>query len=317
MERVDFHIHYENGTEFNADYVFKEAVKKNVVALTLVGRLELSENLGEYIQTGEKYGIRTLSGVEYPVRIKDTLVDLVFIGFDYTNIGIKTLFGKCERKKDNSRVALLQKKFLENESFLVEGLQTEDQNLLVKLLDGEISEKAISFCKIVVHNPKNKEILECLKLKEKYLWDETHRKYHDRLGYTEVQSIEAKFLWKNYFDFGKPGFLPVQVSAKNIIECVHNARGVALYSPEGKFNKKVWDTLYNMGIDGIMGWHGGRLEIDARIIVETRARGLLVLGGSDYHPGKNEWKVGIGNGDMYISTRRMIDFDNYQKKEDI
>lgn len=314
MERVDFHVHYENGTEFDANFMFNEAVRRNVVALALIGRLELSDNLSEYIGIGEKYGVRTLPGVEYPVRIEDTLVDLVFIGFDYTNAGIRNLFGKSERKKDNSRVALLQKGFLENAGFMIEGSSDETRVLLTQLLSGEISEKAISFCKIAVNNPKNKEKLESLKVEKQCLWDETCRKYFGRLGYTEYQSVEAKFIWKNYFDFGKPGFLPVQVNATNIIGEVHNAGGVALYSPEGKFDRKIWNTLCNIGVDGIMGWHGGKLEIDTKTIAETRTRGFLVMGGSDYHPGKKEWEVGIGNGDMYISTRRMIDFDNYHKR---
>lgn len=313
MERVDFHVHYENGAEFDVNDVFNEAVRKNVVGLALIGRLELSDNLSEYIRIGEKYGVKTLLGVEYPVRIENTLVDLVSIGFDYTNDEIKNLFGKCERKKDNSRVALLQKRFLENEGFIIEGSSDETRDLLSQLLNGEISEKAISFCKVAISNPKNKEKLESLKIEKQDLWDETYKKYFGRQGYTEYQNIEAKFIWKNYFDFGKPGFLPVQISATNIIERVHNAGGVVLYSPEGKFNKNVWDNLCEIGIDGIMGWHGGKLEIDTKTIAEIRIKKLLVLGGSDYHPGKKEWEIGIGNGDMYISTRRMIDFYNYQK----
>ncbi len=314
MERVDFHVHYENGEIFNSKYIFEEAKRNNVVALALVGRLELSDDLDRYINIGKNFDVKVFAGVEYPVHVENTLVDLVFIGFDHTNVEIKNLFGKCERKKDNSRVALLQKMFLENEGFMIEGSSDETRDLLTQLLNGEISEKAISFCKIAVNNANNKEKLESLKVERKHLWDETCEKYFGRSGYKEYQSIEAKFIWKNYFDFGKPGFLPVQVDVKNILEGVHNAGGVALYSPEGKFDRKIWGTLCNFGIDGIMGWHGGKLEIDTKTIAETRIKGLLVLGGSDYHPGKKEWKVGIGNGDMYISIRRMIDFDNYQKR---
>ena len=58
-----------------------------------------------------------------------------------------------------------------------------------------------------------------------------------------------------------------------------------------------------------MAWHGGRMgtdqdqpDIPLDVIKECRRDGLLVLGGSDYQD--LDWKVGTGNGQMFISLRR-------------
>ena len=187
----------------------------------------------------------------------------------------------------------------------------EDKELLIRLLEGEISEKAIRFCSIVVRNPQNQEILTRLKSENINLWQRVYIKYNARPGYTEIQNIEAKFLWTNFFDFEKPGYLAIQNGARNIVDGVHSASGAVLYSPESEFNKNIWNNLCHIGIDGIMGWHGSKLEIDKELVKQIRTRGLLILGGSDFHPGKNEWKIGIGDGNLYINTRRLAELNNY------
>lgn len=311
MERVDFHVHYENGNEFSPEGLFKEAKKNEVIALALVGRLELSDNLDQFIDVGKSFGIEVFAGVEYPVRINGVLVDLVAVGFNHKDRSIKNLFGKSERKKDNAWVARYQKEFLEKKGFLVEGVSNEDKELLTALLGGEISEKAIRFCSIVVRNLQNQEILARLKSENNNLWHETYDKYNMRPGYTEIQNIDAKFLWRIFFNFSKPGYLSIQNGVTNIIDAVHSANGVVLYSPEGKFNDKVWGNLCVTGVDGIMGWHGSRIEISRDIVKEAMNAGLLILGGSDFHSGKNEWKVGVGDGLLFMSSRRLNDLKDY------
>lgn len=311
MERVDFHVHYENGNTFSPECLFEEAKRNEIVTLALIGRLELSDDLDRYINIGKNFGIEVFTGVEYPVRIGGVLVDLIAVGFDHNNCKIKHLFGKSERKKDNAQVARYQKEFLENKGFVVEGASDEDKELLEKLLGGEISEKAIRFCSIVVQNSQNQKILARLKSENNNLWHKIYDKYNSRPGYTEIQNIGAKFLWTIFFDFGKPGYLPIQNSATNIVDVVHNARGVVLYSPEDRFDGDVWDNLCSIGIDGIMGWHGSKLEINKRLIAEIREKRLLILGGSDFHPQKNEWKVGIGDGNLYINARRRLELNRY------
>jgi len=311
MEKVDFHVHYENGNEFSPENLFKEAKENGVTALALVGRLELSDNLDKFVDNGKNFGIEVFTGVEYPVLINNVLVDLLAVGFDHNDSSIKHLFGKSERKKNNTQIARYQKRFLEKTGFLVEGTSSEDKELLKKLLGGEISEKAIRFCSIVARNLQNQEILTRLKFENSKLWHEVYEKYNMRLGYMEIQNIDAKFLWKILFDFGKPGYLSIQSGVTDIIEAVHDARGVVLYSPEGEFNTDIWNNLCCLGIDGVMGWHGSKLEIDKNLIVEIRTKGLLILGGSDFCSGKNEWKVGIGDGDLYINTRRRGELISY------
>jgi hypothetical protein len=120
--------------------------------------------------------------------------------------------------------------------------------------------------------------------------------------------LDREFLRRHYFDVGKEGFVPIQLTAADFINLIHRAGGAVLLShepPKNPFTWEVWDQLKDLGIDGITAWHGGKL--DKQIVaacLRLRKEGYLTLGGSDHDPEKNHWQVGVGKGDLYMSIRR-------------
>ena len=141
--------------------------------------------------------------------------------------------------------------------------------------------------------------------------------------------LVAKFLYEHLMAFGKEGFNYTKsgisfepLSAVEVVRIIHQVGGGVLYSPEGGYNQKIWNRLIEMGIDGIMGWHGNKLGVEQRnslqsiiadtpidVIIEARKGGLLILGGSDAQGG--DWVLGKGNGQMCISPRRYEEFQRY------
>lgn len=305
-ERADFHVHY---TEETAKEIISYAARENVKGLALVGRAEISGGTNKFVEFGEAMGVDVIMGVEYLARVKDnTFVDLIAFGFDHEDPTIQYYFSsKSEYQKDiNTDIASKQKAFLEEKGFTFKDLEEEEERLLNLLMEGAIAEKAIKFCELVVKNPLNRKKFEQLKEERKKEWNEVYDEYADKPGYrNNPLYLESKFLWYLYFRSGKEGYFPVLKSADDVIKIVHEAGGVILYSPEGEYEEEVWDNLKSHGIDGIMAWHGGRVELSSEVIKNARKEDLLVLGGSDYHPQKNNWQVGVGSGDMFISIRRM------------
>jgi hypothetical protein len=175
--------------------------------------------------------------------------------------------------------------------------------------------KAIAFCQLLMKVPGNKNLIDQIHSGNKELAKELYEYYGNRDPYVDnPQLLEAKLLWNVLF---KPpqgkGYIPILWKSQKFVDTVHKAGGVVLYSPESNFNKNTWDMLQNQGIDGIMAWHGGRLETDKGTVIDARRKGLLVLGGSDYHPEKNDWKIGEGNGDMFISSNRYSELMRYME----
>jgi len=302
LPRVDFHVHYDDETAIR---IIECARENGVISIGLIKRAEISDHMKEYIDYAENLGVKVLPGVEYFARLNEKNVELIALGFDYSHHAVRSIFGVEERKDFNQRIAQKQKLLFEDQGFSFEGLEGEDEEHLANLLDGRITEKAILYCRLASGNPFNRQIMEELKKEHGLLWEEILEAKKRKIGYsTDPSKTEAKFLWDLFFAPGKPCFLPIQQTASQIIDSVHNANGVVLYSPEGKFNEADWKTLISLGIDGIMAWHGGPLELGREQIEEIRKSHLLVLGGSDYDPNIEEWKVGFGNGLMYISRRR-------------
>ena len=122
-------------------------------------------------------------------------------------------------------------------------------------------------------------------------------------------------MYELHFGPGKPGRLLARDSAEDLVKIVHDCGGVVVYSPEGNFDQSVWNKLVDIKIDGVMAWHGSRLGKDRKgidtnlnAIKSARKLGLLVLGGSDYDPRKQDWELGVGRGDLFINKRRLNEF---------
>lgn len=318
--RVDFHVHaLGNNTDKTT---IDTARKRNVQAIAMGKRGGgILENINELVRYGQEKGVKVIPATEYFVdRVERVAgkVDLVGIGFDHNHQAI------CEWAKNlkdwNAKCAKQQVEFLENKGFSFKDLEDENLQTLDKILQGEHSERAWALALIIASSNKNKEALEKYKLDNKEPWEKIEQE--QKFTYPSPINLQAKIIWSLLLAPGKEGFLsarPPQKDAVEFVKTIHEASGAVLYSPEKSFSSDIWQKLQEIGIDGIMLWHGNALKspngTTLKDVVETiRQKGLLILGGSDYDPTKNHWQVGIGKGNTYISTRRLKEFEEYLAK---
>jgi hypothetical protein len=311
---VDFHVHIDPVADRieSARQLFEVAQKRGVVAMAVLMRSEIPDELPEIIELGREMGISVFSGVEYQVGVDGKSAGVVCLGFDCNDPLVQRYFGQEVNREENRERAERQRAFLISKGFSFEQIEMQDREMLSALLGGNISEKAIHFCEIVARNPENSDFVENLKRQDAELWQQVWSKYFEMPNFiADPRKLEGKFLYLKYFDFGKEGYEDVLTQAEKIVEAIHGASGVVLYSPEGDFDIEVWEKFQNIGVDGIMGWHGsqlgrdgksGEVDIPMRVIKSARKNGLLILGGSDFQ-GK-DWRLGDGNGEMFISVRR-------------
>lgn len=322
LKRVDFHIHYNPINEKTAYDAIEIAAQRNVIAVSILARSQISENFDMFIRYGKEKGVDVIPGIEFLAKKGSESVDLILLGFDPKNREIKEYFGKDyyskDKKDQNCKLAFHQRTFLESKGFSFKDMNFDQKILFDKLLSGEFSEKAFNFCWIVSTLSQNFSLIEDLKKENWQKWREIVDKYGRLPNYIEdPKKLDAKLLYLTYFDVNKEGYVEVRTDLHTILDVIHRAGGVVLYSPEGKFNKKLWAEIIEDGIDGIMGWHSGYLgangknipDIPRKEIINTRKKGLLVLGGSDYQ--QLDWELGIGNGDLYISPLRYKEFLSY------
>ena len=328
LRRVDFHAHYdpENPVE-SGKSVIDAASESGVVAVALLARDKSGSWFSELIKYGVARGVNIIPGIETNVFVDGGETDLICLGFDYNNPEIRKCFGATEK---NMEIARLQTQFFKGLGFVFDKLSDVDQQLMDQLLNGEISEKAINFCRIIARTEGNKEVVIRMASENSDLWQKVINKYLDSQNYIgRGDELVAKFLYEHLMAFGKEGFNYTKsgisfepLSAVEVVRIIHQVGGVVLYSPEGGYNQKIWNRLIEMGIDGIMGWHGNKLGVEQRnslqsiiadtpidVIIEARKGGLLILGGSDAQGG--DWVLGKGNGQMCISPRRYEEFQRY------
>lgn len=314
QERVDFHVHFKDDS-VAVRSLLQEARKSEVVAVGLLGRLALSDQIEDYIRIGEETGVIVYPGVEYSVWEENKLIDLICLAFDPKNPLVRNLFGKQESKAENAKLAQKQKEFLEGRGLIIDPKEIEDKNLLKMLLDGEISEKAINFCRLVAKDYVNRFRINVLMDDYPSFWAESRRFDLLSCGDKKYEEI-AKFLYKLYFSQGRAGYVRVQQSSECVVNAVHSGRGVVLYSPEGKFDEIVWNNLLKVGVDGIMGYHGKRCsELNLATALNISRKGLLILGGSDFNPEKNDWQVGVGDGTLHIRREKLFELEKYIAKK--
>lgn len=318
-ERADFHVHYTDNT---AKEIIDKAKSRQVVVLGLVGRAEYSSKIGEYVTYGEEVGVRVIPGVEYKARLDGGSVDIICLDFDPNHPAIINYFAKDNSRQQgiNQEVAAKEKEFLETQGFNFDNLTAEDQKEMARLLEGDEADKAIKICRIGVN--ANQKLLAKLKASYPERWIEVQREHGIKPFYQgDPKRLEAKFLYQMYFaDENKPGFqyaiAPYVTEVGKIIEATQKAGGIVLYTPEGKFNLQTWNRLIELGIDGVMAWHGNRIELSRSVIVSARKQGLLILGGGDYDPAKNHWRIGTGDetSSMFISPKRAQELEAYKSK---
>ncbi len=319
-QRVDMHVHYDILDDAQSTYSLIDMAKhKGVVAIGLLAKSDVSPYMHDFIEYGNKIGVAIVPGAEYTTFLGNERkrADLICLGFDPDDIPLFSVKGSSIQNKE---IALEQKSFLENNGFSFLNLGNEELNIMKSLLNGETSEKAIKFCEIISKSSDdvNKKIVQELKASNYEIWNKTIDTCRENEYYNSPQRIDAKFLYNLFFAVNRPGYLPVQKHFSEVVDQVHQAGGVVLYSPEGAFDIDVWKSLMSGEIDGIMAWHGGalgnsgsKLDIPINVLKVCRERGKLVLGGSDFQ-GK-DWELGTGNGSMFINPKRYFEFIDYVK----
>jgi len=315
IDRADFHIHYTDNTVLD---ILDEAKEKGIKYLALIQRLNIPTNVGKNLELGKERGINLVLGVEFSTKILNKYSDFIALGFDYDSQNVRKYWGEEEKRENNSKIAKIQMKFLEDLGADFSNLSEENKEQLRTLLNGDIVEKAITFCNILTSDTSNSEFVRYIKQANMNDWNYIEKKHPVNESFS-LKDLEAKFIWYTLFSTGREGHLAIeqlslQMSISDVIEDVHIAHGITLYSPEGNFDLKVWNKLDELGIDGIMAWHGTRLGMTSMNgaeaidippnIIRNIHKNKVVLGGSDFDPKKNDWQIGHGRGDMFISLRR-------------
>ena len=318
---IDLHVHYDPRDERTAIAAINLAKGNDLTAISLLARSEVSPHFREFISYGEKVGVNVIPGVEHLVMDGKTPVNFICLGFDYMSKPIVDYFRGEFAISNSAKLAKFQMEFLKRKGFSLDDLNSEQSVLLDQLLDGHITEKAINFCILISSLPKNKFLIENLKKESKQDWEFISNRYINMEGYQDnPNKLDAKFLWKIFFDVGKEGCPIVSKNSKKVIDIIHKGGGVVLYSPEGSFDNNLWNTLIADDIDGIMAWHAGHLgssddhgDIPKDVIKECISSNRLVMGGSDYQ--QKNWNIGNGNGHLYINARRFEELKKYIKNK--
>lgn len=302
--RADFHAHITNFE--NTVSLIEKARNETVSPIALIGRGNLPNETDKIAEIAKQLEMEILFGIEDVFCIDGERNDFVILGVDPEDPNIKSIYS-CEAMKQSSlRVLEKQIKFLESEGFEAGSYNVETADLLENLKMGRVYEKAISLCSMVVGNPNNLDLANVL-------WNlngETFVSLYSKSSY-DLSKPTAKFLWWLYFSIGKPACFNQEKDPVIIANAVKNAGGLFLFSPEGDNpNHEVLKVLTGREyIDGVMGWHGGKLELNKETVRWLRKNKKVILGGSDYNPLRdgelNQWQPGVGRGEMYISPLRL------------
>jgi len=314
LNRVDFHVHLN--PEDSLESLANAAKRTNVVGMAVIVRNSLPPDIDSKIQYLETNGIKTIPGVEFSNVVGDAQVDLVALGFKTDDSDLQHFFGPSEEK--NSEIVKRQKKFLESKGFKVQPVETdtERQILLDQLVAGKNPVRAFNLCKIIVSNPENSQLIDLLKVEHPDVYQEIYKRSFSETYLQDPNTFLAKFLFECFFTKDKEGFIPTD-NLEERMKAVHNAGGVVIYSPEetkGGFQTEVFNELLELGIDGVYGWHGGKLILTREQIKAIRKKGLMILGGSDYDSAKSHWQIGLGSGEMQVGVRRLEEFNKYLQK---
>ena len=264
VSQVDFHVHY---TDETARDIVDEARRKQILAIALINRVAFSKRIREHVEYGEREGVEVIPGLEVVRYVNGQDVELIALGLDLNSGKFKTHFEKNEVEERNKKVALKQREYFKRQGFEFSGLLEEDEKDVVDILDGRIGAKAIGFCKAIARStdPGNRTRLDEIKISNSELWENVQNVFSSKPAYSgNVDLLTAKFLYELHFGPGKPGRLLARDSAEDLIKTIHECGGVVIYSPEGNFDQGVWNELVNIGIDGVMAWHGSRLGEDRK-----------------------------------------------------
>lgn len=326
-ESADFHIHYypdlaldclKNNQEMldvHTEKTINKIIDSHVTKVALIGRIvcgtpELIESIKQRLEAAS---IESVFGMEYhsllPPHLRHLspsgLVDLVCLNFDHSNQEIQQLYGP-ESSVTNAAIAKKQYAKLIELGFHIKPENADQNKTFANLLSGKIPNKADGWSKLLIDlKHQNLEIFTSLENQFGGVTDDDRRPN----GFTP----EKNWLYRILF---RPGhglvFFYSQTPTEQLITQIHQAGGIVLYSPEDHFHPQIMQFLLENKIDGVMGWHGGKLtDLPITWIKKLRRQAKLILGGSDFDPVKDHWQPGTGYGPMFISPRRFQEFKKY------
>lgn len=328
--QTDFHIHYypdkvlrareSNGNQdqfdLNTNLTIQKIIDSKIKYVGIVGRAGAgTQAVTEEIKRKlEAFGVSSIFGMEYhsllPERFRTLtptgLLDLVCLGFDHDAQDIKDLYSS-ER---NAKLAVKQIDKLKEMGFNLEPKTDQQKAIIDDMVNGKVVNKNDFLAQLIAElDAENKS--KILELEKKYGPITPNDRKEN--GFSPLKN----WLWRLLFRASDGiAFEYYQTQTDKLIEIVHQAGGVVLYSPEEKFNDEIFGFLLNNNIDGVMGWHGGKLEeVPKNWICVLRKMGKLVMGGSDFDPVKNDWQPGVGRGQMFLSLRRGKEFFEYLAKQ--
>jgi hypothetical protein len=320
MERVDFHAHADPLSLESGKNVVDMATKSELMAVAIFAKEQVLPYYDELIDYGKSRGVNVITGSETLTMHMNCGVETVSLGFDHNEM---MRINGFNHREDNIAIARLQIEFLKEHDLEVGSYDEQSRKLLNLILDGKITEKAIRLCELVANNPNMDNNIKTVLDENMGCFSNSLLNKLSEMYHGDKNRIRAKLLYILYFDVGKDGFQFVNknyqrkhYTMEEHIDAVHKGVGAVLYSPEGKFNFEIWNSLLSLKIDGIMAFHAGKLgcndnipDVPISVIKDCVARDLLVLGGSDYS-GRN-WKLGTGDNEkMYMSTRRLTDLND-------
>ena len=326
---ADLHVHYnpdkisrhleaypgtlDPETEKTIEKIIAGNVKYvGIVGRTVVGTPEIIDRIRIRLEAHE---IQPIFGMEYHAVLPPDLrhltpkgfVDLVCFGFDHTSPEIQKEFGS-DSTELNVRIVKEYLNKLTKLGFNLETQTKKQEETLRNLKEGRIANKADNLSLLILElADQNKDVIADLEQKYGPVND------HDRRnnGFSPQKNWLYRLLFQAPAGLASSYF---QKQPEVLINLIHQAGGVVLYSPEGEFNPEIMDYLLSLGIDGVMGWHGGKLEdLPIPAIKSLIKSGKLVLGGSDFDPIKDQWQPGVGKGTMYLSERRGKELVDYLK----
>ncbi len=285
-----------------------------ILGRTVAGTSEIINQIRKRLET---HGVKAIFGMEYHSLLPENLrhltqngfVDLVCFDFDHDSPVIQEEFG-LNSTKLNARIV---KEYLEKLNQLGFNLtpQTDQQNdSLKRLKEGQVANKADLLTLLILElSNQNKDAITSLEQRYGPITDVDKRNN----GFTPKKNWLYRLLFKPPSGLASFYF---QKQPDLLTKLIHEANGIVLYSPEEKFSPEIMNYLLSLGIDGVMGWHGGKLEdLPTSWIKTLRKAGKLILGGSDFDPVKDDWQPGVGKGTMYLSNRRGKELTKYLKKK--
>lgn len=302
--KSDFHAHITNPE--NTLSLIEKAKRDGISSIGMIGRGVLPLLDETIVADGKKNNINIRFGVEEIFSIDGERKDFIIFDIDPHNPEILKTYGQEAIKQLSLNILKKQINFLGKQGLIVSEYDEISKITIEKLKEGEIYEKAITLCRLVEQNPQNTTLI-------KELW-ELHRNeftqtYKDSSA--NLTKPTPKFLWWLYFASGKPGYFNQEQDLTETAKMVHEAGGLLIFSPESDDpNEEIKKIMTSRDyIDGVMGWHGDKLFLSKQVIRWLRTKGKIILGGSDYNPlrdgEENQWLLGIGKGEMYISSKRL------------